>query len=124
MTDAFDPGAFDPSALFGGGAGGGDNPMAGLLAQVQQMQTQVESAQQEIAAAEVTGSAGNGLVTVTGNGTGDITAVSISPEVIDPEDVETLQDLIIGALADLASRRDALVADKMGPLAGGLPGLG
>lgn len=118
MTDAF-----DPSALFGGGAGG-DNPMAGLLAQVQQMQTQVESAQQEIAAAEVTGSAGNGLVTVTGNGTGDITAVTISPDVVDPDDVETLQDLVIGALADLASRRDALVSEKMGPLAGGLPGLG
>ncbi|ALG86518.1 YbaB/EbfC family nucleoid-associated protein [Gordonia phthalatica] len=98
--------------------------MAGLLAQVQQMQTQVESAQQEMAQAEVTGSAGNGLVTVTGNGTGDITAVSISREVVDPEDVETLQDLIIGALSDLASRRDALVAEKMGPLAGGLPGLG
>jgi DNA-binding YbaB/EbfC family protein len=123
VTDAFNPGAFDPSALFGGGAGG-DNPMAGLLAQVQQMQTQVESAQQEIAAAEVTGSAGNGLVSVTGNGTGDITAVSISPDVVDPEDVETLQVLIIGALGDLASRRDALVSEKMGPLAGGLPGLG
>ncbi|WP_347955410.1 YbaB/EbfC family nucleoid-associated protein [Gordonia aichiensis] len=118
MTDAF-----DPSALFGGGAGG-DNPMAGLLAQVQQMQSQVESAQQEMAAAEVTGSAGNGLVTVTGNGTGEVTAVKISPEVVDPQDVETLQDLVIGALADLADRRDALVAEKMGPLAGGLPGLG
>ena len=115
--------AFDPSALFGGGADG-ENPMAGLLAQVQQMQTQMESAQQEIAAAEVTGTAGNGLVKVTGNGTGDITAVEISRDVVDPEDVETLQDLVIGALADLAARRDALVSEKMGPLAGGMPGLG
>ena len=72
----------------------------------------------------LTGTAGNGLVTVTGNGTGDITAVAISRDVVDPDDIETLQDLVIGALADLAARRDALVSEKMGPLAGGLPGLG
>ncbi|MFT4088897.1 MAG: YbaB/EbfC family nucleoid-associated protein [Gordonia sp. (in: high G+C Gram-positive bacteria)] len=117
MTDSF-----DPAALFGGA--GGDNPMAGLLAQAQEMQAKLAVAQQEIAAAEVTGSAGNGLVTVTGNGTGDITGITISPDVVDPEDLDTLQDLILGALADLADRRDALAAEKMGPLAGGMPGLG
>nr|WP_040533862.1 YbaB/EbfC family nucleoid-associated protein [Gordonia rhizosphera] len=118
---------FDPSALFGGGAGG-DNPMAGLLAQAQQMQEKLLSAQNEIAAAEVTGSAGNGLVTVTGNGTGEVTAVTIDPKVVDPDDVETLQDLVLGALNDLSSKREALAQEKMGPLAGGLgggiPGLG
>ncbi|MFT3660396.1 MAG: YbaB/EbfC family nucleoid-associated protein [Gordonia sp. (in: high G+C Gram-positive bacteria)] len=118
MTDAF-----DPSALFGGGAGG-DNPMAGLLAQAQEMQTRLMAAQEEIAAAIVTGSAGNGLVTVTGNGTGEVTGVTISPDVVDPDDVETLQDLVIGALADLAERREALANEKMGPLAGGLGGPG
>ncbi|MYR07864.1 YbaB/EbfC family nucleoid-associated protein [Gordonia sp. SID5947] len=120
---------FDPSALFGGGdSAGGDNPMAGLLAQAQQMQEQLLAAQNEIAAAEVTGSAGNGLVTVTGSGTGEVTGVTIDPKVVDPDDVETLQDLVLGALADLASKRDALTQEKMGPLAGGLggglPGLG
>ncbi|MGC4961046.1 YbaB/EbfC family nucleoid-associated protein [Gordonia sp. DT218] len=120
---------FDPSALFGGGDNaGGDNPMAGLLAQAQQMQEQLLAAQNEIAAAEVTGSAGNGLVTVTGSGTGEVTGVAIDPKVVDPEDVETLQDLVLGALADLASKREALTQEKMGPLAGGLggglPGLG
>lgn len=119
---------FDPGALFGGGAGD-DNPMAGLLAQAQQMQEQLLNAQQELNTAEVTGSAGNGLVTVTGNGTGEITAVAISPEVVDPSDVETLQDLVIGALSDLAANREKLTEEKMGPLAGGLgggglPGLG
>lgn len=113
---------FDPSALFGGS--GDDNPMAGLLAQAQEMQNRLLVAQQEIAATQVTGTAGGGLVTVTGNGTGDVTGVTIAAEVVDPEDVETLQDLVIGALADLAQRRDALTAEKLGPLSGGMPGLG
>ncbi|MFT3716288.1 MAG: YbaB/EbfC family nucleoid-associated protein [Gordonia sp. (in: high G+C Gram-positive bacteria)] len=119
MTDAF-----DPAAMFGDG----DNPMAGLLAQAQEMQTKLVAAQQEIAAAEVTGTAGNGLVTVTGNGTGDVTAIAIKPDVVDADDVETLQDLILGALSDLAANRDKLAEEKLGPLSGGLggglPGLG
>ncbi len=102
--------------------------MAGLLAQAQQMQEKLLSAQNEIAAAEVVGSAGNGLVTVTGNGTGEVTAVSIDPKVVDPDDVETLQDLLLGALADLSEKREQLASEKMGPLGGGLggglPGLG
>ena len=102
--------------------------MAGLLAQAQQMQEQLLNAQNEIAATEVTGTAGNGLVTVTGNGTGEITAVTIDPKVVDPDDVETLQDLLLGALGDLSTKREELASEKMGPLAcglgGGLPGLG
>lgn len=117
MTDAF-----DPSALLGGGDG--DNPMSGLLAQVQEMQAKVIAAQDEIANTEVTGQAGNGLVTVTGNGVGEVTGIAIARDVVDPDDVDTLQDLVVGALADLARNRDAVTQDKMGPLAGGLPGLG
>lgn len=102
--------------------------MAGLLAQAQQMQEKLLSAQEEISAAQVTGSAGNGLVTVTGTGAGDVTGITIDPKVIDPDDAETLADLVLGALADLATKREALTAEKMGPLAGGLgggiPGLG
>ncbi len=98
--------------------------MAGLLAQAQEMQAKLVAAQDEIANTEVTGQAGNGLVTVTGNGSGDVTAIAIARDVVDPDDVETLQDLVIGALADLATNREAIAAEKMGPLAGGLPGLG
>lgn len=116
MTDAF-----DPSALLGGG---GDNQMSGLLAQVQEMQAKVIAAQDEIANTEVTGQAGNGLVTVTGNGVGEVTGIEISRDVVDPDDIETLQDLVVGALADLASNRESVTQDTMGPLAGGLPGLG
>ena len=113
---------FDPSSLFGGGDGG-ENPMAGLLAQAQQMQEKLLAAQEEIAATEVTGSAGNGLVTVTGTGTGEVTAVTIDPKVVDPEDVETLQDLVIGAIADASRAAQAVASEKMGPLAGGLGGM-
>lgn len=98
--------------------------MAGLLAQAQQMQAQLVAAQEEIANTVVKGQAGNGLVKVIGNGTGDVTAVEIGRDVVDPDDVETLQDLLVGALADLARNREAIAAEKMGPLAGGLPGLG
>ncbi|KQS00909.1 nucleoid-associated protein [Williamsia sp. Leaf354] len=98
--------------------------MAGLLAQAQKMQEQLLAAQNQIAETELTGTAGGGLVTVTGSGTGDVTGVTIDPKVIDVDDVETLQDLIVGALADLASKRDALASQTMGPLAGGLGGLG
>ncbi len=101
-----------------------DDPMAGLLAQAQAMQVQLMNAQAEIAATEVVGEAGGGLVRVVGNGIGEVTAVAIDPKVIDPEDPETLQDLVVGALSDLAAKKDALAAQKMGPLAGGLGGLG
>ncbi|MGJ0118980.1 YbaB/EbfC family nucleoid-associated protein [Williamsia sp. MIQD14] len=98
--------------------------MAGLLAQAQKMQEQLLAAQNQIAETELTGSAGGGLVTVTGSGTGEVTGVTIDPKVVDVDDVETLQDLVVGALADLAAQRDALASQTMGPLAGGLGGLG
>src|SRR5215468_9032944 len=91
---------------------------------MQQLLAQAVSAQQELAAAEVTGQAGNGLVTVTLSGGGETTAVTIDPKVVDPDDVETLQDLIVGALADAHHKLQELAATKIGPLAGGLGGLG
>jgi len=87
---------------------------------MQQLLAQAMSAQQELAAAEVTGQAGNGLVTVTLTGEGAVTAVTVDPKVVDPEDVETLQDLIIGAFADAHDKLQELAAKKIGPLAGGL----
>jgi nucleoid-associated protein EbfC len=87
---------------------------------MQQLLAQAMSAQQELAAAEVTGQAGNGLVSVTLTGEGEVTAVAIDPTVVDPEDVETLQDLIIGAFTDAHHKLQELAAKKIGPLAGGL----
>ncbi|HET8642762.1 MAG TPA: YbaB/EbfC family nucleoid-associated protein [Pseudonocardiaceae bacterium] len=96
--------------------------MQQLLQQAQQMQQQLVAAQQELAESEVTGQAGNGLVTVTLTGEGAIKALKIDPSVVDPSDVETLEDLVIGALDDAHRALSELATEKMGPLAGGLSG--
>ncbi|GGG18679.1 nucleoid-associated protein [Rhodococcoides trifolii] len=101
--------------------------MAQLMAQAQQMQQQLMTAQAEIAATEVTGQAGGGLVTATVKGSGEVVGLTIDPKVVDPDDVETLQDLIIGAIADASRAASDVATQKLGPLAGlaggGLPGL-
>jgi DNA-binding YbaB/EbfC family protein len=108
----------------------GQPDMQAILQQAQQMQEQLMAAQAELATAEVTGQAGNGLVQVTMTAAQEVRAVRIDPKVVDPDDVETLQDLLVGALQDASRAAQQLQAEKMGPLAGGLggdlglPGLG
>jgi len=101
--------------------------MQALMQQAAQMQAQLMAAQQELADAEVTGSAGGGLVRVTMSGSGEITDVLIDPKVVDPDDIETLQDLILAAVRDGSRQVAELASDAMGPLAGlgglGLPGM-
>jgi DNA-binding YbaB/EbfC family protein len=94
--------------------------MSALVAQAQQMQRQLMEAQQQLSATEVQGQAGGGLVRVTMKGSGEVVAVSIDPKVVDPDDVETLQDLIVGALGDASTQVAALAQSRLGPLAGGL----
>ncbi|SFE06164.1 hypothetical protein SAMN05216574_10265 [Blastococcus tunisiensis] len=104
---------------------GGQQPdMAQLLQQAQQMQQQLAAAQEELARTEVTGTAGGNLVTATMTGGGDVTAISIAPDAVDPDDLETLQDLVVAALHDAKRAVDELAAQTMGPLAGGLGGPG
>ena len=98
--------------------------MAQLLKQAQQMQQQLVAAQEELAQQEVTGSAGGGLVTATMTGSGDVTANTIAPSAVDPDDVETLQDLVVAAVRDASRAASDLTAERMGPLAGGLGGGG
>jgi DNA-binding YbaB/EbfC family protein len=86
------------------------------------MQQQLESAQAELAEAEVTGSAGGGLVTATVSGTSELKAVTIDPKAVDPDDVDTLQDLIVAAVRDANNAVATLAAEKMGPLTGGMGG--
>ncbi len=95
-----------------------------LMAQAQQMQQQLQEAQAEIAASTVTGEAGNGLVKMELSGSGDVKSVNISPEVVDPEDVETLQDLVLGAFSDANKKLQDLAQEKMGPLSQGMSGMG
>lgn len=103
----------------GGGYGGQPN-MAQLMKQAQQMQEQLVAAQAELAEAEVTGTAGGGLVTATLNGSGELTALAISPEAVDPDDIETLQDLVVAAVRDAHRAVGELATEKMGPLTAGL----
>jgi len=99
---------------------GGPPDMSALLAQAQQMQQQLMEAQEQLAATDVHGQAGGGLVQVTMKGNGEVVAVSIDPTVVDPDDVETLQDLIVGAMADASDQVTTLAQSRLGPLAGGL----
>lgn len=103
----------------------GQFDMQQLLQQAQQMQEQMMAAQAEIAAAEVEGQAGNGLVKVVIKATGEVVSLAIDPRAVDPEDVETLQDLVIGAINQAMANAQQLAADRLGPLAGGggAPGL-
>lgn len=98
--------------------------MAQLMKQAQQMQAQMLQAQEELAAAEITGTAGGGLVSATVNGTGELLSLAIDPKVVDPDDVETLADLVVAAVRDASRAAQEVAAEKMGPLAGGLGGLG
>ncbi len=97
--------------------------MSALLAQAQQVQQALMEAQESLANAEVHGQGGGGLVQVTMKGSGEVTAVAIDPKVIDPADPETLQDLIVGALADASKQVTILAQTRLGPLAGGMSGL-
>ncbi|OBA42697.1 nucleoid-associated protein [Nocardia sp. 852002-20019_SCH5090214] len=96
--------------------------MQALLAQAQQMQQAVMAAQAEIAATDVAGEAGGGLVKVTIKASGEVQSLQIDPKVVDPEDVETLQDLIVGAVNNAMANAQQLAAEKLGPLAGGMGG--
>lgn len=90
-----------------------------ILARAAEMQAQMQQAQQEILDSVVAGSAGNGLVEVTMSGSGEVKSVKIDPQVVDPEDVDTLQDLIMGAFQDAHTKAGDLAEQKMGPLSGG-----
>ncbi|APE19417.1 YbaB/EbfC family nucleoid-associated protein [Mycobacterium crocinum] len=103
-----------------------DQVMPGLqaaLQQAQEMQQKLMEAQAALAAAEVHGQAGGGLVQVTMKGSGEVVGIRIDPKVVNPDDVETLQDLIVGALADSARQFTILAQTHLGPLAGQAPGI-
>jgi len=98
--------------------------MQQLMKQAQQMQQQLMAAQQELTTVEVEGSAGGGLVRATMTGGGELTALTIDKSAVDPDDVETLQDLVVAAVRDAARAAADLAQEKMGPLTGGLGGMG
>lgn len=98
--------------------------MNNIMKQAQKMQAQMMKIQEELAKEVVEGNAGGGMVTVTANGQGDIKAVKIDPEVVDPQDTEMLEDLILAAINDAIRKSRELANSRMGNVAGGLGSLG
>jgi DNA-binding YbaB/EbfC family protein len=106
----------------GGSQGAGGFDMSNLLAQAQAMQSQLMEAQANLESQEVEGSAGGGLVTALVSGTGELLSLTINPKAVDPDDTETLADLIVAAVRDASENAKQVAASAMGPLAGGLGG--
>jgi DNA-binding YbaB/EbfC family protein len=102
---------------------GGQPNIQQLMKQAQKMQQQVAAAQAELAEAELTGTAGGGLVTVTLTGLGEVKSVKIDPKAVDPDDIETLEDLVLAAIHNGAEEVRQLTDAKMGPATGGMGGL-
>lgn len=92
---------------------------------IQQMQTRLESMQRELAETIVEGSAGGGVVKAQVTGAREFRSISIDKSVVDPEDVDVLEDLVTVAIQDAMNRANTLAEQKMGALTGGLriPGL-
>ncbi len=96
-----------------------------MMQQLQQMQNKLMQAQEELGNTEVEGTAGGGAVRVTMNGHRELRDLQIAPEAVDPDDVETLQEMIVAAFNDASKKAQDLSESKLGGLTGGLniPGL-
>ena len=109
-----------------GGFPGGGMPgnMNNLVKQAQRMQRQMEENQKALEETDFTANAGGGAVSVTVNGKKEVKSLAISPEVVDPEDVEMLQDLIVAALNEAFAQVDSANEESMNKISGGLGGFG
>lgn len=106
----------------GGFPGFGGN-MGNLVKQAQKMQKEMEKVQEELKDKTVEASAGGGAITVVATGKKDIKEITIKPEVVDPDDVEMLQDLVLAAVNEALRKADEMVSSEVGKVTGGLGGL-
>lgn len=108
-----------------GGFPGGGIPgnMGNLMKQAQKMQKQMEEAAKELEEKEFTATAGGGAVTVTVSGKKVVKSIKLSEDVVDPDDIEMLEDLIVAGVNEAFSQVDAFSAKSMGSLTGGLGGM-
>jgi DNA-binding YbaB/EbfC family protein len=99
--------------------------MGNMMKQAQQLQSKMMKLQEELADKTVESSSGGGMVKVTANGRQQILSIQIEKEVVDPDDVEMLQDLVLAAINDALAKAQEMVSSEMGKLTGGLniPGL-
>ncbi len=109
-----------PRSRGGSGFGGGN-----MLAQLQKIQEEMEKTQEALAQEMVEATAGGGAVKVVVNGRQEIQSIAIDPDVVDPEDVEMLEDMIVAAVREAMNKAAELAAERMGAITGGLsiPGL-
>jgi len=104
---------------------GGGGMERQLMKQMEKLQRDMEEAQRQLGDMRVEATAGGGAVTAVANGSGDVLELRISPEAVDPNDVEMLQDLVLAAVREALEKSRKAQEDKMGGLTGGLgiPGL-
>ncbi len=98
-----------------------------MMKQAQKMQEQLAQAQSELAEKTVEASVGGGKVTVVANGAGDVLSIKISPDVVDPTDVEMLEDLVLTGVKQAIEKGKEMAQEEMGRISGGMglpPGLG
>ena len=107
------------------GVGGGPQDMNGMIRQAQKMQEDMEALQAELDAREYEVSAGGGMVSVKIMGTKEIQNISIKPEIVDPDDVETLQDILVAAVNEAIKKVEQTNQEEMSRISGGmsLPGM-
>lgn len=107
------------------GMGGGPSDMNSMIRQAQKMQEQMTEKQAELDAREYEIQAGGGVVTVKIKGTEEITDIIVQPEIVDPDDVETLQDILVAAVNEAIKKVKATNEEELGKIAGGMniPGM-
>ena len=108
----------------GGFPGGMPGNMNNLMKQAQKMQRQMEETTKQLEETEVTGTAGGGVVEVTVSGKKEVTKVSIKEEVVDPDDIEMLEDLVMAATNEALRKMEEISSESMSKITGGLGGLG
>ena len=108
----------------GGFPGGMPGNMNNLMKQAQRMQRQMEETTKELEAKEYTAAAGGGAVSVTVSGKKEVMSVKLSEEVVDPDDIEMLEDLIVAATNEALRKVDELSQNSLSKLTGGLGGFG
>ena len=92
-----------------------------LMKQAKRMQAKIEKVREEASAKTVEGTAGGGMVVVVVNGRNEVQSVKIDPEVIDPDDVDMLQDLIVAATNQAVQRANEMMQEELGKVTGGMP---
>ncbi len=103
----------------------GKGGLGNIMKQFQKMQARMEEIQAELEKTRIEGTAGGGMVKATVNGKQELLEIKIDPEVVDPEDIEMLQDLIVAAVNQARQKAQELQAEQMSELTGGLniPGM-